>query len=59
MYLYTVNAVMSGKCSRVAVLANTYEAAVNELVAAGYDVPGPQDVEVMPERTVKELEFQK
>ena len=44
MYLYTVSAVKSGSCSRVAVLANTYEDAVNELVAAGYDVPGPQDV---------------
>ena len=52
MYLYTVNAVKDGRCSPVAVLANTYEDAVNELVAAGYDVPGPQDVEVMPEMKV-------
>ena len=52
MYLYTVSAVKSGSCSRVAVLANTYEDAVNELVAAGYDVPGPQDVEVMQEMKV-------
>ena len=52
MYLYTVSAVKSGRCEPVAVLAPTYEAVVAELMAAGYDVPGPQDVEVMPEMKV-------
>ena len=52
MYLYTVSACLNGRCSPVAVLANTYEDAVNELTAAGYDVPGPQNVEVMPEMKV-------
>ena len=52
MYLYTVSAVKSGRCEPVAVLAPTYEAVVAELMAAGYDVPGPQDVEVMQEMKV-------